>query len=207
MRRVAALCPVFALALTCQFAACASDVAPVSTDPPAPPAFVTEIARAWRYSASFSVPLYLAGAPDSLRCTVTGVAITLSSPVQVVTPDSGAFSGGEILHFSTKSWSFSAQHTGGSISCAGDRGEAFAGTPDIGGVSTDVVGLALNLDFTVTTPVGLIRMCHLTGISPGVGTISGPVTPKVGVNVSRGTCRNPDLTGVYGGSGTFSLVP
>lgn len=199
-----------ALVLVGQLAGCSSSspTTPVPTQPPPPPPTVVALARTWRYDGSFVMPLYLAGTPDSLRCALAAVALTFTSPTFVQTRTIDTVFGSTIV-LTTDSWSLTPQFSGGSISCTGDRGESISGTPAISSANTSVLGytyMALDLGYTLATPVGTILVCHDGSIAADGQSAGGDLTAYNGLTISRATCANlGESGGIFGGIGTFTL--
>ena len=108
------------------------------------PVKVTQMIGTWDYAASFVTATTVAG--DSATCEIAGVVITV-----------GDAHGSEILGGGWP-YSFDAEASGGTLGCTGDGIEEFV--QDLAPTPVElVVGvLWFHFDFTISTPLGSMRI-------------------------------------------------
>ena len=142
------LVKVFVLAQVLANAACEP---PVGVEPERSiPVSLDAMKGTWDYAASF-VTATTSVKGDSATCEIAGVAITVGDP-----------HGSEILGGGWP-YSFDAEASGATLGCTGDGIEGFV--QDLAPTPVElVVGvLWFSFDFTISTPLGSMRLDH-TGI-------------------------------------------
>ncbi len=136
------LSKLFVLAQVLANAACELPVEPEISIPVS----LDAMKGTWDYAASFVTATTVVG--DSATCEIAGVAIAVGDP-----------HGSEILGGGWP-YTFDAEASGGTLGCTGDGIEGFvqdlAPTP----VELVVGGLWFSFDFTISTPLGSMRLDH-----------------------------------------------
>jgi hypothetical protein len=170
------------------------------------------MAGSWRYDASFAVPLYVAGSPDTLKCDLSGAMLTLSPPELDSTAayTKNYFNSNDSTVYHVYSWNFAVGFAGGSIACSGGRGESFVSAPSVGGLSTNLPVSSswfyyFQMDYALTTPIGQIRICNTNNVATDGSEFTGRVVPSNGPTSFNGSCEFQDGTGSFLGSGTFTM--
>ena len=137
------LVKLFVLAQVLANAAC--DL-PVGVDPEIFPVSLDAMKGTWDYAASFVTATTVEG--NSATCEISGVVITV-----------GDAHGSEILGGGWP-YSFDAEASGGTLGCTGDGIEGFV--QDLAPTPVElVVGvLWFRFDFTISTPLGSMRLEH-----------------------------------------------